>query len=67
MVIQRCTTDASACSLSCLSSQYEGGMLIREALDGSAGLTPSDCNLGFHRPRNGRMLQADGISFRGSD
>lgn len=48
---------------------YEGGMLMREALDLA-------CSLGFAltglQPcvtdtRNGRMLQADGIFFREDD
>lgn len=48
---------------------YEGGMLIREALDlvDSLGFTLSGLQPGFTDPRNGRMLQADGIFFRGSD
>ncbi|OBF18238.1 FkbM family methyltransferase [Mycobacterium kubicae] len=48
---------------------YEGGMLIREALDlvDSLGFTLAGLLPGFTDPRNGRMLQADGIFFRGSD
>ena len=48
---------------------YEGGMLIGEALDlvDSLGFTLSGLQPGFTDPRNGRMLQADGIFFRGSD
>ncbi len=50
MAIQRCTTDASACSLE-LSFQplYEGGMLIREAPDlaDSLGFTLSGLQPGF--------------------
>lgn len=45
---------------------YEGGMLIREALDlvYSLGFTLTGLLPGFTDPRNGRMLQADGIFFR---
>lgn len=45
---------------------YEGGMLIREALDlvYSLGFTLTGLLPGFADPRNGRMLQADGIFFR---
>jgi FkbM family methyltransferase len=48
---------------------YEGGMLIREALDlvDSLGFTLSGLLPGFTDPRNGRMLQADGIFFREDD
>lgn len=48
---------------------YEGGMLIREALElvDSLGFTLAGLVPGFTDPRNGRMLQADGIFFRGSD
>jgi len=48
---------------------YEGGMLIREALElvESLGFTLAGLVPGFTDPRNGRMLQADGIFFRGSD
>lgn len=48
---------------------YEGGMLIREALDlvDSLGFTLAGLVPGFTDPRNGRMLQADGVFFRGSD
>jgi Methyltransferase FkbM domain len=48
---------------------YEGGMLIREALDlvDSLGFTLAGLLPGFTDPRNGRMLQADGIFFRGID
>lgn len=48
---------------------YEGGMLIREALElvDSLGFTLAALLPGFTDPRNGRMLQADGIFFRGSD
>lgn len=45
---------------------YEGGMLIREALDVvySLGFTLTGLFPGFADPRTGRMLQADGIFFR---
>nr|WP_313901997.1 FkbM family methyltransferase [Mycobacterium tilburgii] len=45
---------------------YEGGMLIREALDlvYSMGFTLTGLLPGFIDPRDGRMLQADGIFFR---
>ncbi|ORJ57961.1 FkbM family methyltransferase [Mycobacterium simiae] len=45
---------------------YEGGMLIREALDlvYSLGFTLTGLLPGFADPRTGRMLQADGIFFR---
>ena len=45
---------------------YEGGMLIREALDlvYSLGFTLTGLLPGFTDLRNGRMLQADGIFFR---
>lgn len=45
---------------------YEGGMLIREALDVvySLGFTLTGLLPGFADPRTGRMLQADGIFFR---
>ncbi|BBZ69204.1 hypothetical protein MPRS_02970 [Mycobacterium paraseoulense] len=45
---------------------YEGGMLIREALDVvySLGFTLTGLLPGFTDPRDGRMLQADGIFFR---
>ncbi|ORV64770.1 FkbM family methyltransferase [Mycobacterium europaeum] len=48
---------------------YEGGMLIREALDVvySLGFTLAGLLPGFTDPRNGRMLQADGIFFREDD
>ncbi len=48
---------------------YEGSMLIREALDQvrSLGFTLTGLVPGFCDPRNGRMLQADGIFFRESD
>lgn len=48
---------------------YEGGMLIREALElvDSLGFTLAGLLPGFTDPRNGRMLQADGVFFRGSD
>lgn len=48
---------------------YDGGMLIREALEvvDSLGFTLAGLIPGFTDPRNGRMLQADGIFFRGSD
>jgi hypothetical protein len=48
---------------------YEGGMLIREALDlaCSLGFTLTGVVPGFSDPRNGRMLQADGIFFREND
>jgi FkbM family methyltransferase len=48
---------------------YEGGMLIREALDlaYSMGFTITGVKPGFTDIRNGRMLQADGIFFRGDD
>lgn len=47
---------------------YEGGMLIREALElaDSLGFTLAGLLPGFSDPRNGRMLQADGIFFRGT-
>ncbi|OCB34055.1 FkbM family methyltransferase [Mycobacterium parascrofulaceum] len=45
---------------------YEGGMLFREALDlvESFGFTLMGLIPGFADPRDGRMLQADGIFFR---
>lgn len=45
---------------------YEGGMLIREALDlaYSMGFTLTGLLPGFTDVRNGRILQADGIFFR---
>ncbi|WP_246398591.1 FkbM family methyltransferase [Mycobacterium vicinigordonae] len=45
---------------------YEGGTLIREALDiaASLGFTPTGLRPCFTDMRNGRMLQADGIFFR---
>jgi FkbM family methyltransferase len=45
---------------------YEGAMLIREALDlvYSLGFTLTGLVPGFTDPRDGRMLQADGIFFR---
>lgn len=48
---------------------YEGGMLIREALDlvYSLGFTLTGLLPSFTDPRNGRMLQADGIFFREGD
>ncbi len=48
---------------------YEDGMLIREALDlaCSLGFTLAGVLPGFSDPRNGRMLQADGIFFREND
>jgi FkbM family methyltransferase len=48
---------------------YEGGMLIREALDllDSLGFQLAGLLPGFTDPRNGRMLQADGIFFRQND
>ncbi|OBB63393.1 FkbM family methyltransferase [Mycobacterium sp. 852014-50255_SCH5639931] len=48
---------------------YEGGMLIREALDlvYSFGFTLTGLLPGFTDPRDGRMLQADGIFFREDD
>lgn len=51
--------------LSCLPL-YEGGMLIPEALElvYSMGFTLEAFIPCFTDPRNGRMLQADGIFFR---
>lgn len=48
---------------------YEGGMLIREALDYvySLGFTLMGLQPGVTDPRDGRMLQADGIFFREAD
>jgi len=48
---------------------YEGTMLIREALDHvrSLGFALTGLVPGFCDPRNGRMLQADGVFFRESD
>ena len=48
---------------------YEGGMLIREALDlaYSLGFTLTGLLPCFMDARNGRMLQADGIFFREDD
>ena len=45
---------------------YEDGMLIREALDlaYSSGFVLTELVPGFRDPRDGRMLQADGIFFR---
>jgi FkbM family methyltransferase len=48
---------------------YEGGMQIREALDQaySLGFTLTGLLPCFMDPRNGQMLQADGIFFREDD
>jgi FkbM family methyltransferase len=48
---------------------YEGAMVIREALDlaYSLGFTLTGLLPGFTDPRDGRMLQADGIFFRERD
>jgi FkbM family methyltransferase len=48
---------------------YEGGMLIREALDltHSLGFTLTELQPGFRDPRDGRLLQADGFFFREGD
>jgi FkbM family methyltransferase len=48
---------------------YEGGMLIREALDVAYGLgfAPTGFRPVFIDMRNGRMLQGDGIFFREDD
>lgn len=48
---------------------YDGAMLIREALDlvYSLGFTLAGLVPGFADPRDGRMLQADGIFFREND
>lgn len=48
---------------------YEGGMLIREALDiaYSSGFTLTGLQPCFTDLHNGRMLQADGIFFREDD
>jgi FkbM family methyltransferase len=48
---------------------YEGAMLIREALDVvySLGFVLMGLLPGFTDPRDGRMLQADGIFFREND
>ncbi len=48
---------------------YEAGMLIREALDlvYSLGFTLTGLLPCFMDPRNGRILQADGIFFREND
>lgn len=48
---------------------YEGGMVIREALDlvYSLGFTLMGLQPGVTDPRDGRMLQADGIFFREED
>jgi FkbM family methyltransferase len=48
---------------------YEGGMLIGEALDlvHSLGFTLTELQPGFRDPRDGRLLQADGIFFREGD
>lgn len=48
---------------------YEGGMLIHESLDlaYSLGFTLTELQPGFRDPRDGRMLQADGIFFREGD
>ncbi|OBI56039.1 FkbM family methyltransferase [Mycobacterium sp. E787] len=48
---------------------YEGGMLIREALDTaySLGFTPTGLRPCFTDMRNGRTLQADGVFFREND
>jgi FkbM family methyltransferase len=48
---------------------YEGSMLIREALDlvYSLGFTLTGLVPGFADPRDGRLLQADGIFFRESN
>jgi FkbM family methyltransferase len=48
---------------------YEGGMLIREALDiaYSLGFTLTGLSPCFTDMRNGRTLQADGVFFRGVD
>ena len=48
---------------------YEGGMLIREALDvaDSLGFTLTGVTPNFVDMRNGRTLQADGTFFREND
>lgn len=48
---------------------YQGDMLIHEATElvYSMGFTLTGLLPGFTDPRNGRMLQADGIFFRGLD
>ncbi|OIN80646.1 FkbM family methyltransferase [Mycobacterium malmoense] len=48
---------------------YEGGMLIREALDlvYAMGFTLAGLQPCLSDPRNGRMLQAEGIFFREDD
>lgn len=48
---------------------YDGDMLIQEALElvYSLGFRLTGLLPGFSDPRNGRMLQADGIFFRGDD
>ncbi len=48
---------------------YEGGMLIREALDlaYSMGFTLTGLLPGFTDVRDGQLLQADGIFFREDD
>ncbi len=48
---------------------YEGGILIREALDlvYSLGFMLTGLLPVFTDPRNGQMLQADGIFFREND
>lgn len=45
---------------------YDGGMLIREALDlvYSHGFALVGLSPGFTDPRDGRMLQADGVFLR---
>jgi FkbM family methyltransferase len=52
-----------------LLSLYEGDMLIPEALDlmDSMGFALTGVLPGFTDSRNGRMLQVDGIFFRGDD
>lgn len=48
---------------------YEGGTLVREALDiaSALGFTPTGLRPCFTDLRNGRTLQADGIFFREDD
>ncbi|OJZ74820.1 FkbM family methyltransferase [Mycobacterium paraffinicum] len=48
---------------------YQGDMLIHESLERvySLGFILTGLLPGFTDPRNGRMLQADGIFFRGDD
>jgi FkbM family methyltransferase len=52
-----------------LAPLYEGGMLIREALDlmDSLGFVLAGLAPGFIDVRNGRVLQADGVFFRATD